>query len=815
VALALLSGLCAGLPWALVRFIGWPLPDHLPTMAELGEVLTARLSTSLLLDVLACGAWLLWAAFLVELARCARDLVLTVGRPDPAWRGSPLRRVAAVLITTVVVSFVSRTVLAAPGGSSAVQTGTSSSVTAPSDVDGRPQDIELVRSPHDGVHDSLYRIAQRRLGDGNRWPEIWRLNAESTQPGGRALTSPSLIHPGDRIRLPPTPRPVVPEPPQRQPPPTKPAATSPPSPAAPPAAASDAGSSWEPGVYVGLGLVGAISATLLVARRRHRAGYRPGSGRRGDDLPVAPVVYQLHVAHQHAQTGLDEFDVADAEADGDLPEPDTRLMLGEPADEAAAELALDLAAAHGLGLIGPGSRAAARALLLTAMTSTRHSEVVAPAADLRGLLGVPEPGAGLPACVHAVDDLAAALARLDSQEPSENLRRILLADAPAGEPDSNRLQHALAEDHSNTSALLLGQWHPGVTVYVDAAGTITATSPGPGEALRGRRAFSLPESATRELFALFDAAHGARDEHPEHALEPTQGLEIADPPGPAQADAKAEPVTALTVDTQHDAAMPLVLSVFGQPTLTWRPDVTRPSHTVEVTGRLSRRLWELLLYLALHPHGVPRAAIIDSVWASRPAQDPAAVLRTVLSRLRSTLHKATSPDIGDLVVAQHGRYRLEPAVVAVDYWSFADAVARRRTTTDEGQRAIANAAIVASYGGEVAAGVEAEWLTALREGVRRDALDAVAALARDRVQSDPESTLELLESARDFDPHNELLYRDIMRLEHNLGRHDAIARTLRLLEARLAEIDETPTPATIELAERLRGLHVGIAEPEG
>ena len=111
----------------------------------------------------------------------------------------------------------------------------------------------------------------------------------------------------------------------------------------------------------------------------------------------------------------------------------------------------------------------------------------------------------------------------------------------------------------------------------------------------------------------------------------------------------------------------------------------------------------------------------------------------------------------------------------------------------------------------MAAGVEAEWLTALREDVRRDAL---AALARDRVHSDPESTLELLESARDFDPHNELLYRDIMRLEHNLGRHDAIARTLRLLEARLAEIGETPTPATFELAERLRGLHVGIADPE-
>ncbi|MEU0533462.1 transcriptional regulator [Amycolatopsis tolypomycina] len=797
VTLALLSGLCAGLPWALVRFIGWPLPDHLPTMAELGEVLTARLPASLLLDVLACGAWLLWGAFVVELARCGCDLVRTAGRPGAAWRGGPLRRVAAVLITTVVVSFVGRTALAASGGGGAVQTGVSSSVTAPLAVDGRTEDVELVRPPRAGVHDSLYRIAQRCLGEGNRWPELWRLNAGSIQPGGRTLTSPSLIHPGDRIRLPPTPTPAASTPPQRQPPPAKPTTTAPPSPSPPPTVAPNPSSSWEPGVYVGLGLAGAISAMLLVARRHHRTTYRPGSGRRDDDLPVAPVVYQLHLAHQHAQTGPDEADAA---------EPETMLELGKPADEAAADMALDLAATHGLGLIGPGSHAAARALLLTAMTATGHPQIVAPAADLRGLLGVSDGGADLPECVHLVDDLAAALAHLDSQTP-----RILLTSAPASEHDRTRLQHTLAGGGASTTVLLLGQWHPGATAYVDTTGTITATSPGPGERLRGRRAFSLPESATRELFALFDAAHGARDDHPEPAAESSHGLEIAGPPDPGEA--VPEPVSTNTTEAPRDVAAPLVLAVFGQPRLSWRPDLTRPDQAVEVTGSLSRRLWELLIYLALHPEGVPRAAIIDSLWANRPAQDPAAVLRTVLSRLRSTVHKATSPDVGDLVAVQHGRYRLEPAVVEVDYWTFAGALARRRTTTDDQHRAAANAAIVASYGGELAAGIEADWLAALREGVRRDALDAVAALARARVRSDPESTLELLESARDFDPHNELLYRDIMRLEHNLGRPDAIARTLRLLEARLAEIDETPTAATIELAERLREPQSSRLEP--
>jgi hypothetical protein len=117
---------------------------------------------------------------------------------------------------------------------------------------------------------------------------------------------------------------------------------------------------------------------------------------------------------------------------------------------------------------------------------------------------------------------------------------------------------------------------------------------------------------------------------------------------------------------------------------------------------------------------------------------------------------------------------------------------------------------VAAYGGALADGFDADWLTAAREATRRDALDAVAALARARVHDDLDYTLGLLEAARVFDPHNELLYRDIMRLEHTLGRHDAISRTLALLATRLGEIDATPTPATVDLAVRLRELHTGI-----
>jgi hypothetical protein len=72
------------------------------------------------------------------------------------------------------------------------------------------------------------------------------------------------------------------------------------------------------------------------------------------------------------------------------------------------------------------------------------------------------------------------------------------------------------------------------------------------------------------------------------------------------------------------------------------------------------------------------------------------------------------------------------------------------------------------------------------------------------VDADPQRTLDLLETARAVDPHNELLYRDIMRPQQQLGHLDAIPRTITLLTTRLTEIDETPTTQILELATHLQ-----------
>jgi nucleoid-associated protein YgaU/DNA-binding SARP family transcriptional activator len=50
--------------------------------------------------------------------------------------------------------------------------------------------------------DSLWEIAEERLGDGHRYSEIFDLNVGRPQPDGEVLTDPSLIQPGWTLQLP-------------------------------------------------------------------------------------------------------------------------------------------------------------------------------------------------------------------------------------------------------------------------------------------------------------------------------------------------------------------------------------------------------------------------------------------------------------------------------------------------------------------------------------------------------------------------------------------------------------------------------------
>ncbi|WP_261576086.1 LysM peptidoglycan-binding domain-containing protein, partial [Frankia gtarii] len=216
VALAALIALIGGLPWGLWHFIGWPLPHQVPSWAEISARLTGPMDDTLLLDILAVLLWPLWASFTVSVVLAVPDVVREARWPgqSPPLPVGGMRGLTTFLLGAVLLTVLqSRGPLTPAGGPAAAPAAATApaaprlvpvaatSATDPTLPAAAPGTV-VVQLPHNGVYDSLWRIAERCLGDGARWPQIWALNHGVVQTDGRALTQPGLIRPGWVLRLP-------------------------------------------------------------------------------------------------------------------------------------------------------------------------------------------------------------------------------------------------------------------------------------------------------------------------------------------------------------------------------------------------------------------------------------------------------------------------------------------------------------------------------------------------------------------------------------------------------------------------------------
>ncbi len=582
VALAALGVLVVGVPWGLSHYIGWPLPTQLPTVGELEAFVLTPLSTSTLLGLLACIAWPLWLVFSVDVARCVPDALRGIRMPA----AGPVHALAAFLVAAAVLGLLgprSPSALPAPVtiaadapapvvvsydlGATPGQLLQPAAVAIPSaDAQGatttmarHPAQLRssvaepgtvIVRGPHHGVYDSLWRIAERELGDGARWPALFERNHGMPQADGTALTEPGLIQPGWILRLPdqpatppsaatghsdpvplPAPQgaveqapPTAPAPPPAQIPAPAPATEPPPAPGAAPG--SGLGSTHSPaesvsstpgsGLALGTGglltlsVAGAVTAALALRRRRRRHSYVPGSGQRHQPEPMPPVVRTLRIAYDQQQLGLDPDD----EPNGDDPEDprpeDGRAVAldgGSGPHPGSVEVgvrdgrarAVDLAALHGLGITGAGTEATARALLVHLLATTAAT-VLIPQQDATRLLGTDVYTSPRLRIVRDLDSATTALARhLTAQRQGEGPKVVLVASVDGPQP---RLQQIL--DNAATcgvQGILLGHWPAGATVRVDSTGLVTATSPTLTD-LHSTQLFHLGASDTRDLIEL-------------------------------------------------------------------------------------------------------------------------------------------------------------------------------------------------------------------------------------------------------------------------------------------------------------------------
>lgn len=221
-AMLALTALLAGVPYALVTVVGLPLPQGLPPLSDL----TQRLDIAGILRILSAIVWLAWLQLsicvLVEVRAAARG----VGLPARVPLSGPSQTLARWLVTAAMLVVSSGTAIApvfVHGGPVPARPG--HVVSAPSVAGRTPtasatppraahpphappaaheiiRKIYVVRPPEGRHHDSLWEIAQRYLGDGRRYHEIFAMNRDRTQPDGSTITIASLIRPGWILELP-------------------------------------------------------------------------------------------------------------------------------------------------------------------------------------------------------------------------------------------------------------------------------------------------------------------------------------------------------------------------------------------------------------------------------------------------------------------------------------------------------------------------------------------------------------------------------------------------------------------------------------
>ncbi len=564
---------------------------------------------------------------------------------------------------------------------------------------------------------------------------------------------------------------------------------------------------------VALGLAAAIGAALAVARLQRRRRHQPGHPRPGlaATEPLAgPTVRRLRRAH------LDLLDTREAaagpaEACG-VPEfpaaPDLPPGCVQAGQRGGAPLALDLLAHPGVGLAGPGAEGSARALAVAVLADTGPQQArLLASAETAGLLGRCDT-AGVDVAADLTDALgrlevelvhrtrlldahdAGNLAALVASHPEEPLGPLVLL-APVPPPSgAQRLQAVLAlGQRLGIGAVLLGRWPTGLTLTVATDGALSNAAGERAAELDGARLGTLTQAEATELLGVLAAAQGDRPE-PDSTGQPAHESssspeQPAEPPPPQPAS----------------VTRPVQLRLLGPMRILAGGD--------EITTGLRTKARELLAYLATRPHGVTDETAVEVIWPDAPPGRGMEQFHTAVGNLRKVLREATG--LGEAMFVEHaaGRYRIDPALVDVDLWSFQTHLAATESagdddSDDDSERAAALSAAAFLYGGELAEGARYEWAEPQREQLRRQAVDALTELAEIReTGGDLPGALALAERAMGVDPYAEAVYRQLMRLQARVGRPDAVVRTYRLLERRLIDLDAEPEPLTRQLVAEL------------
>lgn len=473
-ALVLLAALAAGIPWALARYVGWPLPHRLPTPAQLTAALSQHgIADNTLIKTLACVVWIAWAALIASLA-VEGQAVIRGGTARRLSIAGPLQPAVGQLLAAIAVAALSLSPRATPAPTRPLATSIpalrtpvpavalaaanlATAPTAPTAAGGQSHPVPTSPAqPHSKTYqvqrnDTLWGIAQRQLGDPLRWRDIYNLNHGRPQPDGATLTDPHWITQGWTLLLPapqgtdtsppPTARPSPPSPTSNlmpgapAPTSTTPASTPTPTPHDPskpengaairsPAAthepegatrqgASTATATLPSGSVVGASFAAGVLAAITVGWLRRRHGYQPAEPEPGRCIappPLGPTLRRLSAALAGPDDETDSPARQPMTADDDRRVTPDLIEIGERDGHPVTARLTDLS---GTAISGNAAEKVARAWIAALLTRAGPlaAEVIATDETLGRLFGSGPPTAG----IRTAPDAAQLMRSLDTE----------------------------------------------------------------------------------------------------------------------------------------------------------------------------------------------------------------------------------------------------------------------------------------------------------------------------------------------------------------------------------------------------------------
>ncbi|MEV5896703.1 hypothetical protein [Nonomuraea fuscirosea] len=787
VAYAVLLVAVLGFPLLLYKFVGPPFPNGLPSFEQVRDVLTAPDDGTLIIAVLVHLLWGLWAQFtytvICEVVAKLRGRHLTPQLPGLRT----MHRLAAYLVASATLAVL------VPQASNAA---THPPVVAMAPLHPLGQAAGIAAQPEKPIYqvqegDSLWEIADEQLGEPRRWPEIWKLNADSSQPSEQRFTDPNLIQPGWRLELPTdgseqagtnsateqslgahtpsTSHGSTPSPPPR---------TDAQGPAESQLTETVELSS---GSLVALAYAAGISTAFMANRLyRRRRRVPPGPGKvvtiTADPEPV-PEVAELLRAHRRSFTAKQRPMPSEGElvrqADSiDVPQ---HVVIGQDPEGEDVRLDLD---GLGVGLVGPGAPDVMRYLLLDLLrqSSNYRTEIIICTELAEDLFGVPGDELGklavaLPG-LQVTDSREGAIRQF---EETVFLRRRMVLERESSDMNNLRqkdpgealpavLLVAESQDPAaavtlpptralGAGALFLGPWRNGMTCSVTAVCTVLTVEGRGAHVIASARLFHV--GVNEAAAHLRQLASPQQSEAPETA--PNSGESRPEWAGPAL----------------------IRLVILGHPTVY----VRNREHPVA----LSWLQLNTLIYLAVHHRtGVTREQLTTALWPDDSGKD----IHNALRHLRNALASASeykntdakrASFIGASTTKDSAAYRLDPQLISVDLWDFEAALEDVKATAGSAEHVTSLAKAADLCTGQLAQGFSAEWIEDQRYPLTRSQADILTQLADLLAEEEPERALLALERALKLDPDTEETYFRIIGLQLQLGRRDHASRTAELL----------------------------------